>query len=137
MNSDITGGNLASAGISSPRACSDFCLVNPGCNSWVSAGGACYLKTGTTLIPHPTATSGIKCSVIGTVTNPTGATTNQPAPTTNGQGGSPCDGKCPGSMSNFYGCNPSFNLAYCNSSGGCSYSQQPVDSPNWCCIKGC
>ena len=48
-------------GLSSPRACSDFCVSTPGCNSWVSAGGACYLKTGNTLIPHDTATSGIRC----------------------------------------------------------------------------
>ena len=44
--------------------------------------------------------------------------------------------KCKGDYP-YYGCNPSFPLGYCNASGGCSYSSQTANDPNWCCFKGC
>lgn len=75
------------------------------------------MKTGTTLIPHASATAGIKCGeTIGTnaSTNPSSTVRTSTNPSTLGG----CDQRCQGSISNFYGCNPSFEYAYCNSSGG-------------------
>ena len=159
MNSDIVGGNLASSSLifdfiiyflrqnkieilsqlfekkdtANPRVCSELCLINDACKSWVWANGACFMKTGTTLIPHASATSGIKCGQVTGGTNASTTVRTSTNPSTLGG----CDNRCQGSISNFYGCNPSFEYAYCNSSGGCSYAYQLSNSETWCCIKNC
>lgn len=86
--------------------------VQAGCNGWVLFENNCYLKAQTALVAKAGCTAGIKCT---------------------GQAAG-CTGKCQGNYP--HGCNDSFNLGYCNSSGGCSYSQQ-TDTNIWCCFKGC
>jgi hypothetical protein len=151
LDHDIQGGNLALvSNAPNPKECAKACLANPACNSWVSAGGGCYLKTGTQRFKAKGPTSGIKCSAI---TDNTGQTTNLPVittanlstktstvststiTTTSSSFDSTCQSRCNSPYP--HGCNPSFNLGYCNLGGGCFYSPVPENDPNWCCFKGC
>ncbi len=69
---------------------------------------------------------------IGTKCTSTIAITNSPtnAPVVNSNS---CLGICKGEYP--FGCNPSFAYGYCNSGGGCSYTQ--TNTADWCCFKGC
>lgn len=104
-----------------------------GCNSGFNVGycnptGGCYYE--------PTSDSSWCCFKGCSTLNPI-TVTQRPvtsASTTKSNSGSLiCDGRCNGSYP--YGCNPSFDIAYCNPTGGCDYKHN--NDPSMCCFKGC
>lgn len=95
----------------------DFGYCNP-------SGGCHYQQTND---PNMCCFKG--CSGSSQVTS----STKNPTTTKSPSNGQKCDSHCKGAYP--YGCNPSFDIAYCNPTGGCHYQQ--TSDPTMCCFKGC
>ena len=125
VDTDIEGGNIdVIFGKAKPQDCSDACLLSQVCKAWVYSNGVCFFKGGTQRVLSFGTISGIKCS---SIEGPIGSITNPPV--TDAPNTMTCVNKCQGDFP--HGCNPSLSLGYCSTFGGCSYSAQPANDPNW------
>lgn len=131
IDTDIDGGNInVNFNAPKPKDCSDICNSSPSCNAWVNNNGICYLKSGTKRIRMDGFVSGIKCTA---VIDPIDPVTNPTITTSSNQNTDNCVGRCQGNFP--HGCNSGFTYGYCNSGGGCSYTAEFANQPDWCCFK--